>query len=113
MLIQELVNAHVATTYANLNLILENTHVDPLRAKVIDTFVIAHEHDFELLSIWVVIDEFCDALVNRVSLDWYVDSNFGFQFDNVILEDIVFHFKFSNSLKKVQTYLVCVQGSLF
>ena len=75
MLVQELVNAHVATAHTDLNLVFLDTNVDFLGTELVYTLCLAHEHQLQLVAIWVVVDELCHLLVDLIALDWHVDSD--------------------------------------
>ena len=44
MLVQELVDGHVATTDPDLDLVLFDPHVDAFGAELVDAFAFTHEH---------------------------------------------------------------------
>ena len=93
MLVQELVNAHVASAHSDLNLVFLDAHVDLLGAELVDALCLAHEHQLQLVAIWVVVDELCHLLVDLITLDWHVDGNSCFQVDDVVFESLSLNFK--------------------
>ena len=93
MLVQELVNAHVATTHTDLNLVLFNTDVDLLGAKLVDALCLTHEHQLKFVAIWVVVDKLCHLLVDLITLDWHIDGNSCLQVNDVVLESLSFNLK--------------------
>ena len=93
MLVQELVNAHVATAHTDLNLVFLDTNVDFLGTELVYTLCLAHEHQLQLVAIWVVVDELCHLLVDLIALDWHIDSDSCLQVDDVVLESLSLNLK--------------------
>lgn len=92
ILVKELVEGQESTTNDNLNLVLDALHANTLGTKLVDTLRLAHKHDLELLAVWVVVDVLSKLLVDRVVLDWNVDSNTRLQVNNVLTQSLDFSF---------------------
>lgn len=75
VLVKELVDAQVAATNANVDLVLVNFYNDSLSAELVDALGLTHEQDLQLLAIWVVVDVLCNLFVNSVILDGDVNRN--------------------------------------
>ena len=88
ILVQELIEREEATTHADLDIVLFYLHGDPLRSELIDSLRLAHEHDLELLTVWVVVDVLCEFLINRVTFHWDIDGNARFQIDDVLMKRV-------------------------
>jgi hypothetical protein len=86
ILVNELVDGHVTTTDANLNLVLDDFHLNTLGSELVDTGAFAHEHDLELGSVRVVVDVLSDLHVNGIVTDGHVDCETGLKLDDVGLE---------------------------
>ena len=85
ILINKLIDWKVAATNSDLYATFLNSDIDSLATKLVDTLFFAHEHDFEPVSIRVVIDKLCNLLINWVILHRHVDCHTSFQVYNVIL----------------------------
>ena len=90
VLVNEFINGQEATTNFDLDLVSFNFDHDALRTEFIDTFGLTHEHNFEFLSIWVVVYVFCQLFINRISLSWDVDGDSCLQIDYVRFKGIDF-----------------------
>lgn len=88
VLVQELVDAQVATTHSDVNLIFVNLNDDALGTELVDALRLAHEQNLKLLAVGVVIDVLGDLLVYLVVLDWDIDCDPRFQVNNVVLKCI-------------------------
>ena len=75
VLIKELVDGEEATTNLDLDLVPSALDEDTLGAELVDALGLAHEHDFQLLAVGVVIDVLCQLLVDLVVLDRDVDGD--------------------------------------
>jgi hypothetical protein len=106
VLIDELVDGHVTTTDANLDLVLDDLHLNTLGSKPVDTGALTHEHDLELGSVRVVVDVLSDFHVNGIVTDGHVDGEAGFELDDVALEMLELFFVNANLLQEVKTVLV-------
>ena len=91
-MIQEFIYREVTTSYSDVDLVLVHSHSHPLSAELIHAFGLAHEHDLKLGAFGVVIDEFCQSLVNNIILDWDVDCYPLFQLNDVVLEGFYLNF---------------------
>ena len=84
-MVKELVNVEPATTNTNLNLIsLFKLHSNALGTELVDTLLLSHEHDLQLITVRVVVDVLCQLLVDHVALLWDVYSDTCLQIDNVL-----------------------------
>ena len=86
ILVNELIDREETATDLDLNLVTQGLHVDLLRAKLIDTRGLTHEHDLKLLAVRVVVDVLSQFLVDRVVLDWDVDSDTRLKVDDVLTQ---------------------------
>jgi len=75
VLVKELVDAQVAATNTNVDLVLIDFDNDSLSAELVNALSLAHEQDLQLLAVWVVVDVLCNLLVNSVILNRDVDCN--------------------------------------
>jgi hypothetical protein len=73
---------------------------------VVNAFRLPHEHDFQLGSLRVVVDEFREFLVNTIMFDWDVDGNSLFEIYDVLLKSSDFNFSILELLKEFQTDFV-------
>ena len=84
MLIKELIDAKVASSDPDLDLVLLNAHIDSLRAKGVSAIALTHEHNLQLVSVRVVIDELCHFVVDLITLDWHINGNSSLEIDYVV-----------------------------
>ena len=73
---------------------------------MVNAFRLPHEHDFQLGSLRVVVDEFREFLVNAIMFDWDVDGNSLFEIYDVLLKSSDFNFSILELLKEFQTDFV-------
>ena len=85
VLVQELIDTHVAASDSDLNLVLLDPHVDFLRAKFIHTLTVSHKHYLQFISVRVIVDKFGHFKVNGVVLDRHVDCYTRFEVNDVAL----------------------------
>ena len=95
-LVQEFVNTKVPTTNSDLYLILLDTDVDFLGAEFIHACALSHKHDFELITIWVVVYEFGHFKVDRIIFDRHIDGHSDLQVDYVTFEGLIFELKITD-----------------
>ena len=86
VLIKELVDGEEATTNLDLDLVPGALYEDTLGAELVDALGLAHEHDFQLLAVGVVVDVLRQLLVDHVVLHGDVDGNARLQVDDVLAE---------------------------
>jgi len=86
VLVDELVDGHVTSTDTNLDLVLDDLDLDALCSEPVDAGALTHEHDLELGSVRVVVDELSDLHVDGIVTDGYVDGEASLQLDDVGLE---------------------------
>ena len=84
VLIKELVDREETTADTDLNLVLNTLNHDALGAELVDTFAFSHEHDLELLPVWIVVNVLGKLFVDSVVLDGDVDRDARLQIDNVL-----------------------------
>ena len=75
ILVKKFVNAQVATSNTDVNLVFVNLYNDTLGSELVNALSLAHEQNFELLAIGVVIDVLGNLFVYLVILDWDVNCN--------------------------------------
>lgn len=71
-----------------------NSDIDSLSSELVNAFTLSHEHDFELVSLGIVVDVLCQLFVDQVISHGDVDRYSLLQFDDVLLE----HFDLSLSI---------------
>ena len=98
-MIQEFINTKVSAANSDLNLVLLDTYVDFLRAEFINACAFSHEHDFELVTIWIVVDEFSHFQVDRVIFYRDIDGHPDLQIDYVTLKSFIFELKIPDLLQ--------------
>jgi len=74
-LVQELVDREVAAANSDVNLVLVHSDGHALCTELVNTFRLTHEHDLELVTLGVVVDELGKALVDGVILAGNVDGD--------------------------------------
>ena len=79
-----------------LYLIHLDTNVDFFGAKLIYAGAFSHKHDFELVTIWIVVDEFGHFKVDRIIFDRHIDGHSDLQVDYVTFEGLVFELKITD-----------------
>ena len=79
---------------------------DFLRTKAVYSLLLAQEHNFELVTVRIVIDEVSQFHVDRVILRWHVDGNFRFQVDNVSFEGFKLHLRIFEVFKELEGGLI-------
>ena len=106
VLVQELVDGEVAAADLDLNLVTFNLDHDTARAELVDTFRLAHEHDLELLAVWVVIDVLRQLFVRWAVLNRDVDGDASLEVNDVRLESFNFHFTVPQVGQEIKCCLV-------
>ena len=86
VLVNELIDRKETATNLDLNLVTQGLHIHLLRAKLIDTGGLTHEHDLEFLAVRVVVDVLSQLLVDRIVLDRDVDSDTRLKVDDVLTQ---------------------------
>ena len=86
VLVQELIDREETTSDTDLDLVLNTLDHDALSAELVHTLAFTHEHDLELLPVWVVVDVLSKLLVDSVVLDRDVDCDARLQIDDVLAE---------------------------
>jgi len=84
VLVKELVNGKETATDSDVNLIFFDLDIDSLATELVDTLLLTHEHDLQVLAIGVVVDVLGNLSVDRVVLYWNVDGNSSLEIDNVV-----------------------------
>lgn len=106
VLVQELVNGEVSTSNTDVDLVLVDTDPYPLGSELVDTLVLSHKHDLELLSLRVVVNKLSKALVDGVVLNWDVDSNTLLQLNDVVLKSLNLNLSVLQLSEEFETSLV-------
>ena len=88
VLVQEFINWQVSSTNSDFDIVLLDLNSDSLGSKLIDTLSLTHEHNLEFGSLWIVIDELCELLINLVVSDWNINSNSLLQVNDVLLQSL-------------------------
>ena len=88
VLLKEFINGKVATTNADVDLVLVNSDGDSLGTELVDTIGLSHEHNLELLSVGEVVDVLGKSNINLISLNRNVDGDSGLEVDDVLLEGL-------------------------
>ena len=101
VLVQEFVNWKITSSNTDLDIVVFDFNCYSLGTKLIDTLWLSHEHDLELGSLWVIVDELSQLLVNRVFLNWNINSNSLFQVNNVLFKGLNFRFCILQLLQKL------------
>ena len=84
MLVEELIDAKVTSSDSDLDLVLLNAHVYSFRAKGVSSIALTHEHNLQLVSVWVVIDKLSHLVVDLITLNWHVDSYSSLEINDVV-----------------------------
>lgn len=88
VLIQELIERKVAAANSDLDIIFLDFDCYSLGAELVYAFGLAHEHDLQLLSLGVVIDELGEFAIDWVLSYWNVDGNSLLEVNDVLLESV-------------------------
>ena len=99
VLVYELVNRQVTTTDLDLDLVSLNFDHNAFGAEFVNSFRLAHEHNFELLTIWIVVDILSQFFINLISFCRDVDCNPSFKINDICFESIYLLLTFFKSLK--------------
>jgi len=75
VLVKELIDGKETATDLNLNLISFNLDHNTSWSKLIDTFRLSEEHNFELLTVWVVVDVLSKLFVCLITFLRNIDCN--------------------------------------
>lgn len=86
VLVKEFIDAEVATANLDLNLVTDANDADALRAELVDTVALAHEHNLQPLAIRVVVDVLSQFLVGDVVLDRNVNSDARLKINDVLAQ---------------------------
>ena len=106
VLVEELVDGQVTTANTNLDVVLLDLDSDTLRAELVDTLGLTHEHDLQLLTLGIVVDVFGEFLVDRIFLHWDVNGDSLLQVDDVLLEACNLNLGVFQLLEHLKAYLV-------
>ena len=112
MLVQKLVNTHVATADPDLNLVFLDTNCHSLGAKIVHALANSHHHDLKLVAIGIVVYKLSNSHVNGIVLSGNINLNFSLQINDVILQHFYFNFWVTHALQKIQTALIGCQSLL-
>ena len=99
VLVEELVDREEATADSDLDFILLNSHSNLLRAELVHSRALPHEHNLQLVSIWVVVDELSHFHVHWIVFDRNVYRDAGLQLNDVVLECVAFELEVPDALE--------------
>ena len=111
-MVNELVDRQESSSNLNLDLVSFDLDHDTLRAELIDALGFSHEHDLELLTIWVVVNVLCQLFVSSVSLGRNVDSDPRLEIDDVSLEGVYLFLALLESFEQLQGLLLSLVALL-
>ena len=86
VLVKELIQRQEATSDTDLDLILDALNHDALGTELVDSLRLTHEHDLELLPVWVVVDVLSQLLVDHIVFDRDVNSDTRFKVDDILAQ---------------------------
>jgi hypothetical protein len=89
-----------------VNLVFVNSYIHPLGTELVNSFAFSHEHDLQLASFRVVVDELSKLLVYRVILHGNVNCDSLFELDDVVLESFNFDLCVLELLQKFKGCLI-------
>ena len=112
VLIQELIDRTVATSYANQYTAFLNADVDALRSKRIYTILLAHKHDLKLVAVGEVVDVLCQFHVDSIIAHGYVDCYSSLQVNDIVTKSVILKLEISNTFEQPQTLVVGLKYAL-
>jgi len=112
-LIQKLIDRKITSANSDLDIVLLHFDGHSLRAELINTFSLSHEHDLQLCSLRVVVDELSQLFVSGIFLDWNINSNSLLQINNVLLQSFNFNLSILQLLQELQRGLIRFIDLLF
>ena len=86
VLVQELVDGEEATTDTDVDLVIIDLDHHSLAAELVNALTLAHEHNLQLLALWVVVDVLSNLLVDLIVLYRDVHRDSRLQVDDVVLQ---------------------------
>ena len=86
VLIQELVDAEVASTNLDQDLAALDLDAHSLLTKLVDTLRLAHKHDLKFAAFGVVVDVIAQSFVHSIRLNRDVNGDAGLKVNNVLLK---------------------------
>ena len=86
VLIQELVDAEVASTNLDQDLAALDLDAHSLLTKLVDTLRLAHKHDLKFAALGIVVDVIAQSFVHSIRLNRDVNGNAGLKINNVLLK---------------------------
>ena len=86
VLIQELVDAEVASTNLDQDLAALDLDAHSLLTKLVDTLRLAHKHDLKFAALGIVVDVIAQSFVHSIRLNRDVNCNAGLKINNVLLK---------------------------
>ena len=113
VLLKERVDGQVTTADTDLDADSLDLDLDALRSELVDAAGLTHEHDLELVALWVVVDVLGELAVNGVILDRNVHSDALLEVDDVLLEGAHLNFGFLELLQDFEADLVRFVNFLF
>ena len=112
-MIEELVKGKVTSTNSDFDIVLFDLDGNSLGTELVNTFRLAHEHDLELRSLGVVVNEFSKLSVDWVFLHWNVNSDSLLEVNDVLLKRINLDLGILQLLQELQRSLVSLVDLLF
>ena len=106
VLIKELIKGKISSSNSNLDIVLLNLDSNSLGTKLVNTFRLSHEHDLEFGSFRVVVNELGKLSVNRIILNWNVNSDSLFQVNDVLLKSLNLNLSILELFQKLKRCLV-------
>ena len=106
VLVQELVDGQVSAAHLDDDFSTLDLDEHALGSELVDTFGLTHEHDLELLTVGIIVNVLRQLRVDRVRLDWDVNSDSGLQVNDVSLKGGNLILEVLDLLEELQTGFV-------
>ena len=82
----------MTTAHTDVNLVLLDLDGDALAPELVNTFRLAHEHNFELVAIGIVVDVLGQSSISLVISHWDVNSDPALEIKRILLKCLNFRF---------------------
>ena len=86
MLVEELVNTHVAASYSDQYLAFFDADIDSFAAKFVDTCAFPHKHHLKFATVRVVVDELCHLMIDSIIFQRHIDRHSSLQLYDIVLQ---------------------------
>ena len=106
VLVQEFVNREISAAHFDLNFVSFDLDLHLTGTELIDSLTLAHEHNLELLAIWVVVDVLSHFLIERTVFDWNVNRDPCLQVNDVGFECFNFELSIAQVCQQIEGGLV-------